>query len=77
MLPFVPFHVTGSSSVLNPGVVTAATLMAPHAIAAAAWIRHSGRLNRRAGAAAAAAGLSITALPLAMRIRMRRAADRT
>lgn len=59
----------------NPGVVTAAVLMAPHAIAAAGWMRRSGRLNRRAGAAAAMAGLSITALPLAMRLRMRRAAD--
>lgn len=60
----------------NPGAVTAAMLMAPHAIAAAVWVRRSGRLNRRAGAAAAVAGLSITTLPLAMRLRMRQASGR-
>jgi hypothetical protein len=49
--------------------------MAPHAIAAAWWMRRSGRLTPQAGAAAAAAGLSITALPLVMKRRMRRAAD--
>ncbi len=60
----------------NPGVATAAILMAPHAVAAVRWIRSSGRLSRRTGVAAAAAGLSITALPLAMRMRMRRAANK-
>jgi hypothetical protein len=58
----------------NPGVVTAAVLMGPHAVAAARWMRRSGRLSGRTGAAAAAAGLSITGLPLAMKVRMRRAA---
>jgi hypothetical protein len=56
----------------NPGVVTAAILMAPHTLAAVRWMRRSGRLSRETGVAAAAAGLSITALPLAMRMRMRR-----
>jgi hypothetical protein len=58
----------------NPGVATAAILMAPHAVAAARWMRRSGRLSRRTGVAAAVAGLSITGLPLAMKVRMRRAA---
>lgn len=56
----------------NPGVATAAILMGPHAVAAVRWMRRSGRLSRRTSAAAAAAGLSITGLPLAMKVRMRR-----
>jgi hypothetical protein len=58
----------------NPGVATAAILMGPHAAAAVGWMRRSARLSRKGGVAAAAAGLSITALPLAMKARMRRAA---
>lgn len=57
----------------NPGVATAAILMGPHAVAAVRWMRRSERLSRRTGTAAAAAGLSITALPLVMKARMRRA----
>lgn len=57
----------------NPGVATAAILMGPHAVAAVRWMRRSERLSRRTGTAAAAAGLSITGLPLAMKARMRRA----
>jgi len=60
----------------NPGVATAAILMAPHTVAAMRWMRRSGRLSRRTGTAAAAAGLSITALPPAMRVRMRRTASK-
>lgn len=57
----------------NPGVMTAVILMGPHAIAATRWMRRSGRLTPRAGVGAAVAGLSITVLPLAMKVRMRRA----
>lgn len=58
----------------NPGVVTAALLMGPHAVAGMRWLRRSGRLSSRANAAARAAGLSLTALPLALKLRMRRSA---
>jgi hypothetical protein len=57
----------------NPGVATAAILMGPHAVAAVRWMRRSERLSRRTGTAAAAAGLSITGLPVVMKARMRRA----
>ena len=57
----------------NPRAATAAVLMGPHAVAAMGWMRRSGRLCRRTGAAAAVVGLSITGLPLAMKVRMRRA----
>lgn len=61
----------------NPGVATAALLMGPHAVAGMRWIRRSGRLTCRANAAAVVAGLSLTALPLALKVRMRRSVRRT
>lgn len=57
----------------NPGVASVALLMAPHAIAGAGWLMRSGRLSWRAGLIAAGAGLSFTALPLALKLRMRQA----
>ncbi|MEO7126210.1 MAG: HXXEE domain-containing protein [Nakamurella sp.] len=57
----------------NPGVVTVSLLMAPHAIAGARWIARSAPLSRRSRVATAAFGLSIGALPLAMKLRMRAA----
>ena len=60
----------------NPGVATVVLLMGPHAIAGALSIKRSGRLSRKAGVLATAAGLSFSGLPLAMKIRMRRAASR-
>lgn len=58
----------------NPGLATATLLMATHAGAGAVALRRSGRLSRRAGWAAAAAGVVFSAgLPLAMKARMRRA----
>lgn len=61
----------------NPGVVTAALLMGPHAIAGMRWIRRSGRLTSQANAAARIAGLSLSTLPLALKLRMRRSARTT
>lgn len=58
----------------NPGVATGSLLMGPHALTGARWIARSGRLSRRAGVLAALAGLSFAGLPLAMRLRMLRAA---
>jgi uncharacterized protein with HXXEE motif len=59
----------------NPGLGTATLLMAPHALAGAATIHRSGRLSRRGAAIAATAGVAFSAgLPLAMKLRMRRAA---
>jgi Protein of unknown function with HXXEE motif len=60
----------------NPGVATAALLMAPHAIAGARQVKRSGRLSRRGGLFAAGAGIAFAGLPLAMRLRMRRARRR-
>jgi hypothetical protein len=57
----------------NPGVATVALLMGPHVIAGVAWIRRSGRMTPRASATAASVGLGIIGLPLAMKLRMRRA----
>ena len=57
----------------NPGVVTATTLMVPHVAAGARWLARSGRVSRRHGLLASAAGITFAALPLAMRMRMRRA----
>ena len=57
----------------NPGVVTAAVLMAPHAAAGGRWLARSGRLSHRQGLLAGALGGAFAALPLAMRMRMRRA----
>ena len=49
--------------------------MGTHAVAGALALRRSGRLSRRAAIAAAAAGIAFSAgLPLAMKLRMRRAA---
>ena len=59
----------------NPGVVTAALLMGPHAVAGARWMRRSVDLSPRARAATAAVGLSIGVLPAAMKLRMRLSAD--
>jgi hypothetical protein len=58
----------------NPGLATATLLMATHAGAGAVRLRRSGRLSRRSGLAAAAAGIVFSAgLPVAMKLRMRRA----
>lgn len=57
----------------NPGVATAAVLMGPHAIAGGRWLSRSGRLSRPAGLLATAAGVAFAGLPLAMKLRMRRA----
>jgi hypothetical protein len=59
----------------NPGLVTATLLMATHAAAGARVLRRSRRLSRSAALGAAAAGIAFSAgLPLAMKLRMRRAA---
>lgn len=58
----------------NPGLVTAVTLMAPHAIASARWLRHSGRMTHADTATAAVVGAAFAALPVAMKLRMRRGA---
>jgi hypothetical protein len=61
----------------NPGLASATLLMAVHAAAGAASLRRSGRLSRRETLLAAAAGAAFSAgLPLAMRMRMRRAPQR-
>lgn len=57
----------------NPGVATVALLMAPHVAAGGLWLARSKRLSRRGGLMATAAGLAFAGLPLAMKIRMRRA----
>jgi Protein of unknown function with HXXEE motif len=57
----------------NPGVVTATVLMVPHAAAGARWLARSGRVSRRGGLLASALGGAFAALPLAMKMRMRRA----
>jgi hypothetical protein len=57
----------------NPGVVTVALLMTPHAAAGGRWLARSGRLARREGLLASASGIAFAGLPLAMKMRMRRA----
>jgi Protein of unknown function with HXXEE motif len=57
----------------NPGVVTATFLMVPHAAAGARWLARSGRVSRRQGLLASAVGGAFAGVPLAMKIRMRRA----
>ena len=56
----------------NPGVASVALLLGPHAIAGAGSVRRSGCVSRRAGLFAAGAGLGLTGLPLALKLRMRR-----
>jgi hypothetical protein len=61
----------------NPGLVTAVALMGAHAATGARTIHRSGRLERGEGLAAAAVGIGLSAaLPVAMKLRMRRAARR-
>jgi len=55
----------------NPGVATAALLMAPHAVAGAVAISRSRRLTRRGKLLAFAGGLAFASLPVAMTLRMR------
>ncbi len=57
----------------NPGVVTAAALMVPHAAAGARWLARSGRMSRRQGLLASAVGGAFAGLAPAMKVRMRRA----
>lgn len=61
----------------NPGVVTAATLMLGHAAAGGRWLVRSGRVSRRQARLASGAGIAFAGLPLALRLRMRRAAMRS
>jgi len=61
----------------NPGVVTATVLMGPHAAAGARWLARSGLVSRRQGLLASAVGGAFTGLPLAMKMRMRRASRRS
>jgi hypothetical protein len=49
----------------NPGVVTATMLMVPHTAAGGVWLARSGRLSRRQGLLASAAGNALAGLPLA------------
>jgi hypothetical protein len=61
----------------NPGLVTAVALMGSHAAAGAHALRRSARLTRGEAALAAAVGIGLSAsLPLAMKLRMRRATQR-
>jgi hypothetical protein len=61
----------------NPGVATAVALMGIHAATGARALRRSGRLGRGEAALAAAVGVGLSAgLPLAMKLRMRRATQR-
>jgi hypothetical protein len=57
----------------NPGVVTATLLLGPHAATGARWLARSGRVSRRQVGLASVAGAAFAALPLAMKVRMRRA----
>jgi hypothetical protein len=57
----------------NPGVATAALLMAPHVAAGGRRLARSQRVSRSEGLLAAAAGIAFAGLPLAMKARMRRA----
>jgi hypothetical protein len=57
----------------NPGLLSATLLMGAHASSGALALRRTGRLSRRGGRLAAAAGIAFSAgLPLAMKVRMRR-----
>jgi hypothetical protein len=59
----------------NPGLVTAVGLMAVHATASARALHRSGWLKRRETILVSAAGIATSAaLPVAMKLRMRRAA---
>ena len=61
----------------NPGLATATLLMAVHAAGGAVALRRSGRLSRCGARLAAASGIAFSAgLPLAMKLRMRRASGR-
>jgi hypothetical protein len=57
----------------NPGVATAALLMAPHVVAGGRWLARSQRVSRSEGLVAAVVGIAFAGLPLAMKARMRRA----
>jgi len=58
----------------NPGLVTAVGLMGVHAAASARTLHRSGRLTRGEAILGAALGIGLSAgLPLAMKLRMRRA----
>jgi hypothetical protein len=58
----------------NPGLVTAVALMGVHAAAARRALHRDGRLGRREEVVAAALGIGLSAaLPVAMKLRMRRA----
>ena len=57
----------------NPGVATAALLMAPHVAAGGHRLARSQRVSRSEGLLAAAVGIAFAGLPLAMKARMRRA----
>jgi hypothetical protein len=61
----------------NPGVVTATVLIVPHAAAGARWLARSGRVSRRQELLAGALGGAFSGLPLAMKLRMRRASRRS
>ncbi len=59
----------------NPGLFTAVGLMGLHAAASARALRRAGRLGRGEAILGAAVGIGLSAvLPLAMKLRMRRAA---
>jgi len=59
----------------NPGLTSAALLMAPHAALGARALRRSGRLSRRGARLAALAGVGFSvAMPAALKLRMRRQA---
>lgn len=61
----------------NPGLVTAVALMGLHAAAGARAIHRSGRLGRGETLGAAALGIGLSAaLPVTMKLRMRRATRR-
>lgn len=56
----------------NPGLVTAALLLGPHAAAGARHLARSGRMTRRPAALAAAGSVAFSAgLPAALTLRMR------
>lgn len=57
----------------NPGLVTAVTLMAPHAARSAVWLRRSGRMTRAGIAVTVAIGAAFASLPLSMKARMHHA----
>jgi hypothetical protein len=58
----------------NPGVATAALLMAPHVVLGGREVARSGRLTARGRAVAAATAVAFAGLPALMKLRMRRAA---